>query len=177
MVINVAQLLKAEVGARRQYDIDELGGEGAPESGTPLRGRAELTRTDRSILVQATLTTELRGRCDRCLEPVRQPLTVRLEEEFYPTVDVLHGGRPPEPESPEAFRIDDQHQLNLGEAIRQYLIIGQPLRLLCRPRCAGLCLSCGANLNLGRCTCPPDGGDQRWATLRQLLEGEKFGRS
>ncbi len=177
MLINVAQLLRAEVGARRQYDLDELGAEGTPEAGLPLRGRVELTRTDRSILVQADLTTEVRGRCDRCLDAVRKPVTVTLEEEFYPTVDILHGGRLPDPENRDAFRIDEHHELDLGEATRQYVLMSQPMRLLCRPQCAGLCHRCGTNLNLGPCTCSPDQGDQRWAALRQLLERETFGRS
>jgi len=177
VLINVAQLLRAEVGARRQYDLDELGAEGTPEAGLPLRGRVELTRTDRSILVQADLTTEVRGRCDRCLDAVRKPVTVTLEEEFYPTVDILHGGRLPDPENRDAFRIDEHHELDLGEATRQYVLMSQPMRLLCRPQCAGLCHRCGTNLNLGPCTCSPDQGDQRWAALRQLLERETFGRS
>ncbi|MBI3953172.1 MAG: DUF177 domain-containing protein [Chloroflexi bacterium] len=176
MRINVAQLLKAEIGARREYELDEVVDEGAQGASIPLRGRVELLRTDRGILVQAALATEVRGRCDRCLVPVRQPLDIELEEVFYPIIDILHGGKLPDPENKDAFRIDEYNQLDLGEATRQYLIASTPMRLLCRPGCVGLCADCGANLNQGPCACPPAPVEQRWAPLRQLLEQGTFRR-
>ena len=55
------------------------------------------------------------------------------------------------------------------ELVRDVLVVGQPVWLLCRPDCAGLCPACGADLNLGPC----DHGDEqpvdpRWEKLRGL---------
>jgi uncharacterized protein len=39
----------------------------------------------------------------------------------------------------------------------------------CRPDCKGLCPRCGANLNDGPCTCPPE-TDVRWDALKRLSD-------
>ena len=44
-----------------------------------------------------------------------------------------------------------------------------PLKALCREDCRGLCPMCGADRNLSSCVCKPP-GDQRWKSLRTLLE-------
>ena len=51
---------------------------------------------------------------------------------------------------------------------REVLVLGLPLAPLCRPDCAGLCQTCGADLNLGDCGCPPVDADPRWAALDAL---------
>ncbi len=42
--------------------------------------------------------------------------------------------------------------------------------ILCREDCAGLCPSCGANLNAGACDCPPPSPDSRWDALRDVAD-------
>ena len=51
---------------------------------------------------------------------------------------------------------------------RDAVLLELPLAPLCRPDCAGLCPTCGADLNEGPCACPPAEGDPRWAALDAL---------
>ncbi len=37
--------------------------------------------------------------------------------------------------------------------IREEIILGFPVKLLCKPDCKGLCVKCGQDLNLGSCDC------------------------
>ena len=37
--------------------------------------------------------------------------------------------------------------------IREEIILGYPVKFLCRPDCKGLCLKCGMNLDEGKCSC------------------------
>ena len=43
--------------------------------------------------------------------------------------------------------------VDLGEDIRQEIILGIPDKILCSDGCKGLCLSCGVNLNTESCEC------------------------
>ncbi len=43
--------------------------------------------------------------------------------------------------------------IDLGEDIRQELILRRPVKVLCREDCQGICLKCGANLNREECRC------------------------
>jgi uncharacterized metal-binding protein YceD (DUF177 family) len=74
----------------------------------------------------------------------------------------------PPPDDPDAFLIDEHHHLDLTEAVRQALVVEQPMAPLCRPDCAGLCPECGADLNAGPHSCAAEPEDSRWAALRAL---------
>ena len=39
------------------------------------------------------------------------------------------------------------------------------MTILCRPDCAGICPSCGTDLNAGSCNCTEEATDPRWAAL------------
>ena len=60
--------------------------------------------------------------------------------------------------------------IDLGEDVRQTLILAVPLKLLCRPECKGLCPQCGTNLNNETCSCTTVEADPRWDALRALKE-------
>jgi len=115
--------------------------------------------------LSATSTT-----CSRCLATAEVTLGLSIEEEYYPTVDIASGAALPPPADASAFLIDAHHILNLCEAVQQQRILAEPMQPLCRPDCAGLCPSCGADLNTGSCTCPRAGIDARWAALSELAE-------
>jgi uncharacterized protein len=68
---------------------------------------------------------------------------------------------------PEAFELVGD-QLDLTDVVREVVLLDVPSTPLCRPDCAGLCLTCGANLNDGSCGCVAAPADPRWAALEQL---------
>jgi uncharacterized protein len=168
MQINVAQLLKESVGAVRTYEIDETN-----EEGLPIKGTVKLLRTNRSILVTGSLDTATRVECSRCLQKYKHPLQIEIEEEYFLTRDPVSGVALPPPGEAGAFLIDENHILDLSEAIRQYTIMALPMKPICREDCAGLCPHCGRNLNFGTCECSPAPPDARWAPLLALRADNK----
>jgi uncharacterized protein len=52
------------------------------------------------------------------------------------------------------YPIDTQvSYIDVSEDVREEIILGFPLKVLCDSNCKGLCKSCGANLNNERCKC------------------------
>ena len=100
---------------------------------SPLTVKAHLERFEDTV----TVRTEVRGRysfiCARCLDTVED---TRL--------DVFDFDYPLE---------EGMESLDLGEDIRQEMILKQPMKVLCREDCQGICLRCGANLNKEECRC------------------------
>jgi uncharacterized protein len=171
MRINVSQQLKAPIGSIRDYELSQsvdIAG-----SANMVKGEVRLIRTDRGILAKGTLHTEVEVTCSRCLSLFRCPLVLNIEEEYFPTTDVVSGARLSLPEEPGCFTIDERHILDLTEAIRQYALLAIPMKPLCREDCAGLCPHCGHNLNLGPCQCPSSAADPRWFQLTELLNEQK----
>jgi uncharacterized protein len=168
MQINVAGLMQDPIGSVRTYEIDgEVDfGDGKVKRVT---GKVQLLRTPRGILVQVEAETEADLNCSRCLEPFSHPVSLKIEEEYLPTQDILTGERAPVPDEPGTFRIDERHIIDLTEAIRQYTLLAVPMKPLCKADCAGICPTCGQNWNRGACACPPPEGDTHRAKLQKLL--------
>ena len=166
MQINVSQQLKESIGSIRNYKLSEIvditGGN------SMVQGEVRLMRTDRGILVKGILRTKVEVTCSRCLSLFSRPLILNIEEEYFPVTDGVSGASLPLPEEPGCFTIDERHILDLTEAMRQYVLLAIPMKPLCREDCAGLCPSCGHNLNQGTCNCLPQGTESHSSELSKL---------
>ncbi len=165
--INVSQLLRAPIGSTRNYQVNET--INIADSDSLVRGEVSLMRTDRGILTKGTLHTEIELTCSRCLSLFRCPLSINIEEEYFPTIDIISGAPLPLPDEPGCFTINEGNMLDLTEAIRQYALLTIPMKPLCSEDCAGLCPTCGSNLNQAPCSCPRQPADPRWTKLSKLV--------
>ena len=168
MQINVSQLLKATIGSTRDHEVSGTIEISDGDIGSKVNGEVKLLRTNRGILVTGTLHTETQATCSRCLSQFECSLTLNIEEEYFPVIDVVSGVSLSLPEEPGCFTIDEHHVLDLTEAIRQYALLAKPMKPLCREDCAGLCPSCGRDLNQGPCNCVTQEKDSRWSELSKL---------
>ena len=138
MEYNVAQLLKDPIGATRDHKVDGdiYIDEGGKEK---VNGSLYLMRTDAGIWANANLKLAVWATCARCLEQFRMPVSIQIEEEYLPTVDISNGkslkSTHPHGDWP---MIDYRHMLNLDEMIRQHTIMRSPLKPLCREDCQRL---------------------------------------
>ena len=166
MRINISQQLKAPIGSIRQYKVSEI--VNIANSKSMVQGEVGLIRTDRSILAKGTLYTKAEVTCSRCLSLFSYPLTLNIEEEYFPITDLVSGASLPLPEEPGYSTINEHHIIDLTEAIRQYALLAIPMKPLCREDCAGLCPNCGYNLNQGPCDCLPQEAEPHWSELSKL---------
>jgi len=166
MRINVSQQLSSPIGSKRDYEVKELVNIAGSDSN--VEGEATLVRTDRGILAEAKLCTDIKLTCSRCLTLFGYPIMLNITEEYLPTRDIVSGASLTLPDEPGCFTIDEHHVLDFAEAIRQHALLAVPMKPLCRQDCVGLCPTCGQNLNRGQCHCPPQEVDPRWAKLKEL---------
>ena len=134
-LINVTQLLKEPIGSSRSQDISGIISE---EVEGFVEGEAKVIRISRGVLVQCKLTAEVKLICSRCLNAFLCPISFTAEEEFLPISDVSGDLAPSSPEQSEEFTINDKNILDLGELIRQYILLNLPMKPLCRPDCPGI---------------------------------------
>jgi uncharacterized protein len=168
MEFNVSQQMKASIGVERDYDLDDFIDILGVGVGTRVTGSVKFIRTNRGILVKGTVKTKIPVECSRCLKVFDQAITVELEEEYFPTIDVNSGSVVETTDDPSDFFIDDHHILDLREAIRQNALLAIPMKPLCKVDCAGLCSQCGKDLNTKQCKCTKQEIDPRWAKLVKL---------
>lgn len=137
-----------------------------------LTGSMSLLRTDRGLLVSVVATATVSDTCSRCLANIRYRLSFDFQDEYLPTVDVFTGLPLPIPDDADNFLIGADFFLDLDEALRQYKVMAEPAKPLCKADCRGLCPQCGHNLNLGPCPCPRE-RDSRWGALQGLADALK----
>ena len=98
---------------------------------------------DNRVSLRAKADAMVVSRCSRCLEPVQVPLRAEIDAVY---------AKQPDPEDPDMYGFE-AHALELGEAVKDALLLELPMQFLCKPDCRGLCPVCGVNLNKQTCTC------------------------
>jgi uncharacterized protein len=172
-VLNMAGLLREAPGAVRELRLRDrylaLGSD--IELAGPLNGTLRFQRTNRGILVGGGLEAPVRRTCARCLEAFVEPTSVRISEEFLPSVDPETGmAVDRDGEDPATLLIDDHHEIDLTPVIREEFALTEPMHPLCRPDCPGLCPECGTRLDGDHAPHATDEIDPRLAGLARFLE-------
>lgn len=140
----------------------------------PIDWRGEIRPVEPGWLLRARVSYDQTLACQRCLAAVTEPVAEELE------LLVLRHEAGAEEEERELAEKDlgvlvvEGEELDLDPILHEQLQLNVPMRPLCREDCAGLCPSCGADLNQGPCRCGPRAVDPRWeglAVLRDSLPG------
>ena len=135
----------------------------------PIHSQVTVRKFGESLSASGDTGFRLRLACVRCLEPFELDLSSHYSF-------VLQTGRPDRFEGDEdesmVWLDDDRGKVDLGEEIKDYVLLEVPMGAPCSEACAGLCSSCGENLNTNRCDCKTETIDTRWEALRALKDDE-----
>lgn len=108
------------------------------------------------VLVTGTASATVVGECGRCLKEISDELEIDIQELYlYPTTNE---------DDEEASRLDGE-LLDLEPLVRDEVVLDLPFMPLCKPDCAGLCPSCGQDLNAEPDHHHGDAIDPRWGDL------------
>jgi uncharacterized protein len=98
-----------------------------------LNVKAHLEKANNVVIADARIKADFGYLCARCLEELYS-----TEERSYKF----------------DFELDPGNEyIDLGEEIRQEIIMANPAKVLCSKDCKGICPECGANLNVEKCKC------------------------
>jgi uncharacterized protein len=125
-------------------------------------GRVE--RAGRGYLLEGRVRGAARLRCVRCLSEFDFPFAERLGLHLVPSSAVPEDDETRLVKGDLEVRFYAEPKIDLAELAGEQFALALPMKPLCAEDCRGLCSSCGANLNLGPCSCP-EKSDDRWAPL------------
>lgn len=133
----------------------------------PVSVDVTLSNTGSGIVATGTATARVNATCARCL--CEFPLEVVADiEGFY----VRPGEERELPEEQDVEFISENDTVDLAPALHAALVLETPFAPLHDEACAGICATCGADLNQGPCACepaPPEGTQRPFAALKDLL--------
>ena len=107
-----------------------------------LKSQVRISRTREGLLLQVAANAELETTCGRCLKDFFLAVNTEFEELYqYPSryreeTDLV---------------LPEDGYIDLRPLYREYLILSMPIKRLCKPDCKGLCVVCGADLNVTIC--------------------------
>jgi uncharacterized protein len=162
-VVNVAGLLQEPLGSSRSYPLrlnsltldKDLYAE-------EVVGHVKLTRLTDEIMARIRVKGDVELECLRCLRAYPQPFTADFTEEFRISHDVRTGVGIEAPADDERFEINENHELDFGEALRQEILVSLPMRPACISDCPGPYMVE---------TEDEEPADNRFAALAKLLDG------
>ena len=107
----------------------------------PIAVEGRLTVGDGEVYAEGKISYAISTRCSRCFEPVAYEKTIDFDEVFSEN-GVLDDAYPYYKET-----------VDLGDMVKDNVILSFPYSILCREDCKGVCPVCGVDLNKERCDC------------------------
>jgi uncharacterized protein len=139
----------------------ELGGERYLPVPDKVPAELAITKANTGTVFELGFTARLHGHCYRCLDDA--VLEVPISAREYQANN---------PEGEEELRTPylTDHHLDLTPWSRVAVALALPDKILCRADCAGLCPTCGKNLNEEPHEHDEERSDSRWSALESLRE-------
>lgn len=136
--------------------------------------KVDLFRTGRNVSCKGSLHCKISGECSRCLAPFQGGIVTEINLTLAP---VFESEAQSAKELAEEVELTEQDlefsyyeggSFDLGNLVREHLILGLPMQSLCDENCKGLCGECGTDLNKAGCSCQKQKVDNRWELLKLL---------
>lgn len=134
---------------------------------SPMRAHVFVMPADDGCLVRGELTGAVVVPCNRCAENA----DINIDNKFDEYEEIPEMTRAiQDNKNGEGHIVFDRGapMLNLAEVLWEQFMLALPVNPLCKPDCKGLCPECGANLNLGNCSCETLTGDPRLSALKDF---------
>ena len=97
--------------------------------------------------LNGTVVGSANSHCHRCLAAFERPVEARF------LLLLQRGGESEEGGEDVVIVPETTETFDLGPAVREAVVLEEPIRLLCRSDCRGLCAQCGQDWNQGSCRC------------------------
>ena len=142
-------------------DLTDVDFNGRCPAQEPVMAEGAVRNTAGMLELALRVWTTLDCVCDRCAKEFRKE-----KEVFY---DCVLAEEKQDEGNEDIVLLEDGEFVDLEDLARTVFILEMDTKTLCSEDCKGLCSRCGADLNLGPCSCKKE-ADPRLAVLAKLLE-------
>lgn len=126
-----------------------------------------IQKSGEEFFCQARVVGQIVLECARCLKEFPSELVGRTD--FIVTDDKARVAGKIDEDAEEYVQMTADQTADLGDLVRQELLLAMPMKPVCDEACKGLCPHCGTNLNEASCNCTVKPTDSRWQGLKDLL--------
>ncbi len=134
-----------------------LGDEGPEEA--RVHGSLRVDNLDSRFVLRGELSATITVACGRCLNDFELAYVVPVQ------LVVLRDSASEEGDSDTPVLHQRGGVVELGDALREAVVLAVPQARVCRDECRGICAQCGTDLNTAKCDCADEEIDPRWEGL------------
>ena len=126
-------------------------------------------KDDETVILKGEMLASVEFLCDRCGNPFDYSLLVDFHYHFRTGEGVSCQLLEMECGEDDVDTVYlDELVIDIGEVLREQVLLAVPVRKVCDDGCKGLCPGCGAVLAHETCRCPPGRPDSPFAVLKKL---------
>jgi uncharacterized protein len=165
--------LELSASEKDTWLVETLSGQeaGALKRGGKAKADINIVRCGGNLTIDGILTFASERTCDRCLEEYTEDRDLHVHVVLIPESEVDDIGDINEVELKAEdleFGYYEGDRIDIGDVIREQVVLADTMKHLCSDNCKGLCHRCGKNLNEGMCKCAEETLDSRWNALKGI---------
>lgn len=130
------------------------------ESASPFKITGKVYEQGDSFYCSGEYKGNLSYKCGRCLIDVEYPMNGLWDKRIINSVE--------EDTDDDVYFFENMY-LDVSKIILDDITLNLPIQVLCNEDCAGICPTCGANLNTDECTCDEENIDPRLESLKNFF--------
>jgi len=176
MLVKLNEISESGSESEREFSSEDLNEIFSGDMPTRFSARASVKvrtvmyRAGLDVVVEAEGNLPLIAGCSSCLQDFDLDMPVSFRMTLQPAPAQVG-------ELPEEMGLSEEevrrvyytgNSIDLGNLLREQILLSVPMFPRCAKDCKGLCSSCGCNLNLETCTCESRVVDPRFAVLKNL---------
>lgn len=134
-----------------------------------------LLKVEQNVTLDGEIALTTHRPCDRCLVRFEEHSVVPLHAVLAPLYESRRQQEREEGLGVDVVREDlefgfyEGDRIDLGDVIRENVLLDAPMQHICREDCAGLCPRCGRNLNEGACGCAAEEHKGSFEALKAIV--------
>ena len=137
---------------------------------SPITARLKIVKIGSEIMVAGEMRADATLQCSRCLKEFLSNLSVPVDVVYHPLTE-LKGDERHEIATKELdLDFYSGEEMDIAALLKEQILLNLPMKPLCGEFCKGICLKCGKDLNINRCTCDEQDADTRGEVLKRLLD-------
>ncbi|RJP61841.1 MAG: DUF177 domain-containing protein [Ignavibacteriales bacterium] len=109
----------------------------------------DMDKSHSQIVIKGNLSVKAKYICDRCDDEFVEELKNNFQITYFFTNQYTQKN-----EDVNLYYLSpEKDKIDLTNDVRDFALLAEPMKKLCKPDCKGLCYKCGANLNVEECNC------------------------
>jgi uncharacterized protein len=127
-----------------------------------------LSRSEHDVYLKGKVSTTLKFRCSRCIDNFIEDIDTEFSAEYIPEKKEYHKEEIELGESDLNVYYYEGGRLDIFPSVMDQILLSIPIKPLCNENCLGLCPHCGQKLNIHKCSCKEEDGDNRFSILKRI---------